>query len=84
METVGLFEAKTKLSELIDRVESGEELLITRHGVPVARLVPAGRATQADVAEAVARWTQLRQGMLLNPPGADRLIVKELIEAGRK
>ena len=46
METVGLFEAKTKLSELIDRVESGEELLITRHGVPVARLVPAGRATR--------------------------------------
>jgi prevent-host-death family protein len=37
--TVGAFEAKTKLSELLDRVERGEEVVITRHGKPVARLV---------------------------------------------
>lgn len=39
MITVGAFEAKTKLSELLDRVERGEEIVITRHGKPVARLV---------------------------------------------
>lgn len=42
MVTVGAFEAKTKLSELLDRVAKGEEILITRHGKPAARLVPAG------------------------------------------
>jgi prevent-host-death family protein len=40
METVGLFEAKTHLSELIARAERGEEVIITRHNRPVARLVP--------------------------------------------
>ncbi len=37
---VGAFEAKNKLSALLDRVEQGEEIIITRHGRPVARLVP--------------------------------------------
>jgi prevent-host-death family protein len=40
METVGLFEAKTHLSELIARAERGEEVIITRHNKPVAKLVP--------------------------------------------
>jgi prevent-host-death family protein len=38
---VGAFEAKNKLSALLDRVEQGEEIIITRHGRPVARLVPS-------------------------------------------
>ena len=37
---VGAFEAKNKLSALLDRVEKGEEIIITRHGRPIARLVP--------------------------------------------
>jgi prevent-host-death family protein len=37
---IGAFEAKNKLSALLDRVEQGEEIVITRHGRPVARLVP--------------------------------------------
>ncbi len=40
---VGAFEAKNKLSALLDRVEQGEEIIITRHGRPVARLVPSLR-----------------------------------------
>lgn len=40
METVGLFEAKTHLSELIARAERGEEVVITRHNKPVAKIVP--------------------------------------------
>ena len=40
MTEVGAFEAKNKLSALLDRVEQGEEIIITRHGRPVARLVP--------------------------------------------
>ncbi len=40
MESIGLFEAKTHLSELIARAERGEEVVITRHNKPVAKLVP--------------------------------------------
>lgn len=39
MITVGAFEAKNTLGSLLDRVEAGEEILITRHGKPAARLV---------------------------------------------
>ena len=40
MEMIGAHEAKTHLSKLLDRVVRGENLIITRHGKPVARLVP--------------------------------------------
>jgi prevent-host-death family protein len=53
--TVGAFEAKTHLSALLDRVERGEEILITKHGRPVARLAPVSAVVDADVADAVAR-----------------------------
>lgn len=39
-QTIGLFEAKTHLSELVARVEAGDEIVITRHNKPVAKLVP--------------------------------------------
>jgi prevent-host-death family protein len=42
MPEVGTFEAKNKLSELLDRAERGEETTITRRGKPVAKIVPAG------------------------------------------
>lgn len=48
MITVGAFEAKTKLSELLDRVEQGEEVIITRRGKPVARM---GAATDRAPAQ---------------------------------
>lgn len=44
MESVGLFEAKTHLSELVARAERGEEVVITRHHKPVAKLVPVAAA----------------------------------------
>ena len=36
----GVYEAKTRLSQLIDRAAKGEEIIITKHGIPVAALVP--------------------------------------------
>jgi prevent-host-death family protein len=39
--TVGTFEAKTKFSELLNKVETGEEVVITRHGKVIAKIVPA-------------------------------------------
>ena len=55
MESVGLFEAKTHLSELIARAERGEEVIITRHNKPVAKLVPITEVSP----ELVARRLQL-------------------------
>jgi prevent-host-death family protein len=56
MKEVGAFEAKNKLSSLLDLVEQGEEVTITRHGRPVARLVPPqGRHSRKEARAAVER-----------------------------
>lgn len=47
MTSVGVHEAKTRLSELLRAVEAGEEVVVTRGGRPVAKLVPAGGAARA-------------------------------------
>ncbi len=52
MKEVGAFEAKNKLGQLLDQVERGEEVTITRHGKAVARLVPPGRPYDRDAARA--------------------------------
>ena len=59
MQEIGAFEAKNKLAALLDRVERGEEVLITRHGKAVARLVPAtGRINRSQAQAAVDRIRQ--------------------------
>jgi prevent-host-death family protein len=49
---IGAFEAKNKLSWLLDRVEQGEEIIITRHGRPVARMVPTNAGVDRSEAQA--------------------------------
>lgn len=56
---VGAFEAKNTLGHLLDRVEQGEEIVITRHGKPVARMVP--NAPGLDPAEARAALQRIRK-----------------------
>jgi prevent-host-death family protein len=70
MVLVPLYEAKNHLSELVARVERGEEIAITRRGVPVARLVAIQPSTQADdqrtqVAAALSCLRQLRADLVL-------------------
>lgn len=55
MREVGAFEAKNKLSELLDLAERGEEIVITRHGREVARLVPPARRCSVEEARAAIR-----------------------------
>ena len=50
--TVGAFDARTRFFELLEQIEAGQEVTITRHGIPVARLVPAKTASAITVAEA--------------------------------
>jgi prevent-host-death family protein len=65
MITVGAFEAKTHLSSLLDKVAAGEEVLITKHGRAVARLVGAGDAARQDVDAVIAKLKALRAGRRL-------------------
>ena len=60
MTEIGAFEAKNKLGSLLDRVESGEEIVITRHGKPVARLVPNKPGIDSEKAKAAARRISAR------------------------
>jgi prevent-host-death family protein len=64
MITVGAFEAKTKLSELLDRVEAGEEVIITRRGKPVARMGAAG--ARPSLKELLT--SDIARGDLITPP----------------
>lgn len=79
MKTVGTFEAKTHLSTLLEQVERGEEITITRHGRAVARLVPVGAVSLDALADTVARLKEFRRGRRLGD-----LSAKALIEEGRR
>lgn len=61
MATVSAFEAKTRFGELLDRVARGEEVIITRHDKPVARLVPEGAPRLDEVRQAVAGLRELQR-----------------------
>ena len=66
MQEIGAFEAKNTLGSLLDRVERGEEIVITRHGKPVARLVASGAAIDRARAQAAAERIRARAERL--PP----------------
>lgn len=80
MRQIGAFEAKNRLSELLVAVENGEEVTITKHGRPVAKLVPFTTHDQARVAAAIAELRQLRAHVRL---GAGET-VQDLINEGRR
>jgi len=78
--TVGAYEAKTHLSELLEKVEGGEEIIITKHGTPVAKLVPVKKeATVEQRAAAISRIQKLSTGLSLAG-----LKIKDLIAEGRR
>ena len=74
---VGVYEAKTHLTALLDRVEHGEQFTITKHGKPIARLIPVSRTDRERRREAIARIKELRKGQILGGS------LKELINEGR-
>ena len=76
---IGAFEAKNRLSELLQLVENGEEVTITRHGKPVARLVPASQYDPVRVKKALADLKEMRSKHRL-----DGITIKDLINEGRK
>ena len=79
MASVGAFDAKTHLSGLLDRVAAGEEITITRHGSPVARLVPVRPSNPQRLRETIERLKAFSKGQTLGG-----LKIKDLIEEGRR
>lgn len=65
MITIGAFEAKTHLSSLLERAAAGEEVVITKHGKPLARLVGATDLDANRSGEAFERLRELRKGVTL-------------------
>jgi prevent-host-death family protein len=79
MRQVGTFEAKNRLSALIDLVQAGEEIEITRNGKPVARLVPAKARDIEKAREAAATLREIRAQARTGPES-----LKDLVNAGRR
>jgi antitoxin (DNA-binding transcriptional repressor) of toxin-antitoxin stability system len=78
---VGTFHAKTHFSQLLERVAKGEEITITKHDRPVARLVPAERPSREQVAAIFRQMDALRQSL---PKSKDKSRLKDLINHGRR
>lgn len=79
MRSVETSEAKTHLATLLEQVERGEEITITRQGKAVARLVPVGAISREGLADTAARLKAFRRGRRLGD-----VPVKALIEDGRR
>ena len=79
MKVIGTFEAKTHLSALLDEVARGVEIVITRRGVAVARLVPAGSPRRTGAGDTIARAKAFAKGQTLG-----RLSWQKLRDEGRR
>jgi len=75
MREVGAFEAKNTLGALLDLVQGGEEVLIKRHGKPVARLVPETRIRDVAAAMAAVERIRARRANRIGPP----ITIEEII-----
>jgi len=79
MSSVGVFEAKARLSELIDQARAGKEVVITRHGQPVARIVAATAAGPKEVKAAISEIKRFRKSIRTG-----RVNLRTLIAEGRR
>lgn len=82
MTAIGVYDAKTHLPKLLERVSRGERFVITKHGRPVAQLVPADTSSEPNLLETIREmqeW-QEKNGPTLGPD----LTVRELRETGRR
>ncbi len=85
MKSVGIFEAKTDLSELIAEAEAGETIRLTRNGKPVARIVPEPPDEDRDArAQRIVREAEeIRQRIIAKGGGSTREEIQQWIREGR-
>ena len=87
MASVTAFEAKTRFGQLLERVVRGEEIVITRHDKPVARMIPEGRASRSSVRNAAVKLRALRQRIAKRTTNQAKLSLKEVqsaVQEGRR
>jgi prevent-host-death family protein len=77
--TVGSYQAKTHLPELLERVAKGERITITKHGVPVAMLVPVASSQEKNPKQLLEEIRRLRKGKSLAG-----LSIGQLVKTGRR
>jgi prevent-host-death family protein len=78
MEAIGAYEAKTHLPRLLDEVAAGRSYVITKHGIPVAQLVPA-RRPDAHPEDVIHDLLDMRRGITTGGIG-----IREMIDEGRR
>jgi prevent-host-death family protein len=87
MASVTAFEAKTRFGQLLERVVRGEEVVITRHDKPVARLIPEGRTSLTSVRDAAAGLRALRKRIAKRTAGQPKLSLDDIqsaVKEGRR
>ena len=81
---MGVFEAKTHFSALIDDAQAGHETLITKHGKPVARIVPAPGVDKARIDRAIEALMALRETVRGSTALESGETIHDYINAGRR
>ena len=79
MKSIGAFDAKTHLNQLLRRASEGETVQITRRGIPMARLIPPDTGEKKDARPLSAAIRRLRKGATLG-----KTKIRELIDEGRR
>ncbi|MGA3348251.1 MAG: type II toxin-antitoxin system prevent-host-death family antitoxin [Candidatus Sulfotelmatobacter sp.] len=79
MKSIGAFEAKTHLNQLLQRASKGETIQITRRGIPIAKLIPPDTGEKEDIRTLSDAIRQLRKGATLG-----KSTIRELINEGRR
>ena len=79
MKSVGSYEAKTHLPRLLDRVGKGERFTITKHGVPIAKLIPVEDEKPLRIGNIIKTIQTFRKGHTLRG-----ISIKQLITQGRR
>jgi len=82
--SVGAYDAKSRLSELLDRVERGAQIIITRHGKPIARLVPEGAYDRATALAALERITARRKQLAAAGVRTTQAEIRAMRDEGRR
>ncbi len=83
--TIGAYDAKARLSSLLDRVEHGEEIVITRHGNPIARLVPEPRGHDAARGlKALEELSRMRERLATGGVRVTQKDIRAMRDEGRR
>lgn len=83
MKKLGAFEVKTHLSKLLEEVQGGEEILITKRGEPIAKIIPYGKSS-SDAKSIISSFRRWRKNITWKGEHDDGVSIKDAREWGRR